>query len=418
MKSRIALAFVVLLLAGAAALVWKVNTVRWQDAYRALEVYDSGPEATNLVMAQTLAEGEAPEGLTLGARLHPFGSLMRIRYEELDAAGAPVATHDVRALVPALPYFGADAPGSEFGAIDCRERCRSELAASGAVLISRSGKAGIADEWLLRLPIGRSYPLGRTDLHIQDIGEDRQRNYAQMPMRVTLLETCKATVRIGSASYLDFIAALIPYALHTTQWVQLEGCTEMMNAAPAPEVIDAVSPPAAISVRKAWQDRSDWGAVRPMQSGGRYDAVLAVDRDWPGSRGKSRLFHLVRACRFDRTIEQWVALPKPEGDADVSQPGGPDGVQQLAYRFPQRPALYFAEWTEIEDGTAGPRHRITMPSGTETCRDGTLPPVGPGEVVACVPSSGNGMVADATVVPDPAVGCTDDQAGTAVTAPR
>jgi hypothetical protein len=401
----LAATLMIALLAGGGVLYWMLTTVRWQEAYHTLGVVDPGPHA----IALALADGEAPEGVPTGARVHEYGSLLRIRYEELDAAGEPIARHELRALVPALPLL--EGAGGFLGELECRDRCRQQLAASNATAIVRGGAGGLAEEWLLRLPVGQSFSLGKTDLKIQDIAEEQLRNYSVRPLRVTMLGACKATLRIGTANHLDF--QKYP-PLRTTRWLQLEGCADMMNAAPtneeagpapmAPGTADAPSPtpPAPVSLRKSWQDRADWESVRPMQDGSQRWATLMVDEDWLAHRGKQRLFHLLRACQFNEQTRDWFELPKPEGDAEVSLNKVLPRPQRPAFHFPKKSALYFAEWVEIEDGVNGPTHRVTIPSGADSCIEKQLPAAGEHEVVACVPG---GAIAETVVVPDPVVFC-------------
>lgn len=373
--------------------------IRWEDAYRALGVVDPGPHALALAMA----EGEVPDGMPTGPRLYPFGTLMRVRWDELDAAGTTLASHEVRALVPGLPFIGGDAPGSDYGTLECLSRCRAQLAAANATLIERGGQAGLAEEWLLRMPVGQEFTLARSDLKIQDIGEPALRAYPVAPLRVTVLETCRASVRIGAAWHLDYLMFPIPRALRRTRWVQLEGCSAMMNAPPAPDAKPPPAPAPTPLLRKTWLDRADWEAVRPQPVGGRFRATLVIDDEWLAAHPGPRTFQLLRACRYDAAQRQWRPLPPPEGDAEINPQ--PAGQQGLAYSFPADAALYFAEWTETAHGVTGPPHRILMPSGTETCTESSLRPAGAGEVVGCVPTSVVGTLAEAQVLPDPALAC-------------
>jgi hypothetical protein len=403
----LATTLLVAVLAAGGVLYWMLTTVRWQEAYQALGVVDPGPHA----IALALVEGEAPQGLPMGPRLHAYGSLMRIRYEELDEAGTPIGSREVRALLPPLPLLERDGRGGFLGPLECRERCRQQLAASSATEIVRGGQAGLAEEWLLRMPLGQSFPLGKTDLKTQDIGAEQLQTYSVRPLRVTVLAACKPNVRIGTASHLDF--QQFP-PLRSTQWLQLEGCPEIMNApppneeaGPQPTAAGTISeptppPPPPVIERKPWQDRSDWESVHPLQDEGMRWATLMVDEDWLARRGKPRLFHLLRACQFNTQTREWFELPKPEGDAEISLNQVLPRPQRPAYHFPRKSALFFAEWVEIEDGVNGPTHRITMPSGAATCIVKTLPPPGEHEVVACVPS---GAISETVVVPDPVVHC-------------
>jgi hypothetical protein len=397
-----------ILLAVIAALVFGtyglLGTLRWQDAYRALGVVDGGP----LAVAQAMAENDPPEHLALGERVHAPGTLMRLRYEKLDDAGAPIASFELRALVPPLPYFGADAPGSELGTLECGEPCQNQLAAARAVLIQHSGSAGLADEWLLRMPVGQSYSLGKRSLVLQDIGERRSRTLVQATFRVSVLEACSARLRIGAATRLalaEFAILPVPIGLRTSRWVQLEGCQSLMNAAPSPDELGpppAVPPPPA-SLRRLWVDRADWESVRPGRSGGALGwVILRVDEEWLAQNGQPRAFHLLRACRYQQGMNRWMPLRQPEGDGDISVQAADSKVERVAYHFPQEDGLYFAEWTERVKGVSGPLHRIVIPTGGDTCRVSDLPPPAPGQVLACVPSY---QMSDTALVPDPVANC-------------
>jgi hypothetical protein len=180
----------------------------------------------------------------------------------------------------------------------------------------------------------------------------------------------------------------------------------MMNAGPLHEEVGAPAPaplPAPEpALRKSWLDRADWEAVRPQQEGGLRWAVLMADEDWLARHGKPRLFHLLRSCQFNAQTREWVSLPQPEGDAEITLQTSLPRVQRIAYHFPKKNALFFAEWTETEDGVNGPVHRILIPSGADSCREATPGTFAEGEVLACVPSGG---IADQVLVPDPVMHC-------------
>lgn len=376
-----------------------LGTIRWQEAYSALGVEDPGPHALALAMA----DGDVPEGVPQGARVHTPGTLLRLRIDELDAGGARVARNEVRVLVPPLPHIGADAPGTAFAELACLERCRAQLGETDAVPIVRSGKAGVADEWLLRMPVGRSFSLGDAAITIQDIDNAAVTQLSRRRLRVEVVDACKAKVRIGRSTNIDYLSTSIPIprGLQTTQWLQLEGCTALLRAPAQLQSVVAVRAP-EVRLRRAWQERADWESVRPMQSGGMKWAALMVDEDWLARDGEPRTFRVVRACQFDASSKRWVTLPAPEGDAEIALRTEPSSVQRLVYRFPRENALFFAEWTELVGGVAGPTHRIVMPSGSDSCRDLPLQSAAPGELAACVPAAG---IADRMLVPDPVENC-------------
>lgn len=395
-----------LVVAVLAALGWFFlgSGVRFEEAYRALGVVDGGPHA----LAQALAEDEPPEGLAPGPRLHPPGTLARLRFEQLDEAGTPLASYELRALVPPLPYFGREAPGSELGRIECRARCRELLRNTGAVLIERSGRAGLAAEWVLRLPVGKPVSLGRRDLAVQDIGQESPRSIPHSRVRVTLLEACKATPRIGAETHVQFAPFApipIPVGLQTSRWVQLEGCQATMAAAPTAAQLGPAPKPRepAPRLRRAWPDPApSWEAVRPARSGPLGRLTLSVDEAWLAGNGQPLVFRMLRACRYDPAADRWLALPRPQADGEIALRELPSTAERIAYRFPQENALWFAEWAEIDRAGTGRIHSALVPSGSLTCRDNELPPPAAGEVVACVPT---GMTTETRLVPAPEANC-------------
>ena len=117
---------------------------QFADAYTALGAADAvsrGSERERLVNA--MADGAPPAGLKLGPRIHPIGTLARLRYEAIDADGHLVDRWDVRALVPPLPTI-KDNAGAETPLLTrdgCPEACTAEVA-RGAELLHRSGDPG------------------------------------------------------------------------------------------------------------------------------------------------------------------------------------------------------------------------------------------------------------------------------------
>jgi len=413
---KAASAIAVVLLAALFAVVAFGLDIRWQDAYRALGVTDGGPHA----LAQAQAEDEPPQGMPLQRRLHPPGTVARLRYEQLDEAGTTFASYELRALLPPLPYFGREAPGSELGEIECRAPCREQLKTSGAVLIDRSGKAGMATEWLLRMPVGKAFALGKRSLEIQDIGQEKPRSIAQSRLRVTLLETCAARLRVGAATHVEFAPYAmipIPTGLRTTRWVQLENCEAMMAAAPtAAQLGPPVEPPKpAQRLRRSWPDPAPmWEAVRPRRDGALGRLTLNVDETWLANNGQPLVFRLLRACRYQAPEKRWIPLAKPEADGEIALRDKPAAAARVAYRFPEDSALYFAEWAEIGSGGTGKTHSALVPSGGVACRDHPLPPATAGEVVACVPAVG---ISDAQLVPAPELHCSPGAEPAAISTP-
>lgn len=382
------------------------TSVRWQDAYRAMEVTEGGPHA----VAQAMAENEPPEGLPLDRRLHTSGSLVKVRYEHLDQAGKVMATYEVRALVPELPYFGPN---------NCPAPCRERLQAANATLIERSGQAGLATEWLLRMPIGKSFSLGQRSLEIQDMGQKRSRSIPRGAMRATLLAACKAQVRIGESTKLDYSSdAVVPIlkGFVTRRWVQLEGCQALMRTAPAAELSGPEQPweKPQPRFRNSWPgSMAAFEAVYPRQPAGQ-EMGLYVDEAWVAKHGRPLEFHLLRACHFDRSGARWIELPGPDEGREIAAILPPASTLRVAHHFPELNALIFAEWVERWQDRSEHRHRLLLPSRNTTCRDNDLPAPERGQVVACVP---DGMTSETMLVPDPETLCGTDKMAARKAAP-
>ena len=227
---------------------WLVGSgIRWQDAYRGLDAVEASGvtdiERRRLAWAQ--AEDEAPREMPIGPRLHQPGVLARLYYETFDAAGGRLDAWEVRALVPRLPEIGGprDRDHPMLGSMGCPPECQAELAHAHGRLLVRSGEPGLSGEWVLRMPVGRTFDLGSRSLLTHDIFTDEPRRMATTSRRVdgwtvvepanirlTLVEVCRPRVRIGSLMrleiYPDAIIA-IPRGFRTTRWVQLDGCGTM-----------------------------------------------------------------------------------------------------------------------------------------------------------------------------------------------
>jgi hypothetical protein len=374
--------------------------IQWRDAYQALE-------AAEPTLLEASIEGDAPLGMDVSRRLHARGTLMRLRYEQLDAQGEPVASYELRALVPRLPAFGEDAPQAEFGPVACGARCQAHLAESRAVLINRSGIAGIADEWILRMPVGRAFDLGKRGIDIQDLASDRSRSIPVSPLRVTLLEACEPQVQAGSAGQLEWTSSMVPLPREwrVTHWVEVRGCESMMNAPPAQAQlgprIPMPEPPKRL--RPSWPDpEPKWEAIKPMRAGRVQPLTLIVNEDWMRDHRQPMSFALLRACRYDAQANRWVTLPKPPRTAPIEPRDESFSGQRVAFEFPEMTALYFAEWRETRERGTVRLHSALIPAGPVACEENELPPPQGSEVVACVPEGG---VARTRLVPAPGDTC-------------
>jgi hypothetical protein len=378
----------------------RLTGIQWRDAYRALQ-------AVEPTLLEAGIEGDPPEGMDVSRRLHARGTLMRLRYEQLDAQGKTVASYELRALVPRLPAFGPNAPLAELGPVACGSKCRAHLAESRAVLIDRSGIAGIADEWILRMPVGRTFDLGLRSVEIQDLASDRPRSIPVSPLRITLLEACEGKVQAGSVGQLQWTSSVVPVPREwrVTSWVEVRGCESMMKAQPSQAQlgppIPTPEPPKRL--RPSWPDpEPKWEAIKPVRAGRVQPLTLIVNEEWMRDQRQPISLALLRACRYDTQTNLWVRLPNPPRAAPIEPRDASFAGQRVAFEFPEATALYFAEWREArEEGTVR-RHSALLPAGPVACEENELPPPGKSEVVACVPEGG---IARTSLVPNPEAAC-------------
>lgn len=381
-------------------LFYRITGIQWRNAYQALE-------AAEPTLLEASVDGPAPEGMDVSQRLHARGTLMRLRYEQLDAQGQPVASYELRALVPRLPAFGRDAPQAELGSLACDVKCRAHLAESRAVLIDRGGIAGLADEWILRMPVGRAFDLGSRSVEIQDLAEDRSRSIPVSPLRVTLLEACEADVQAGSVGRLEWTSSMVPVPQEwrVTSWVEVRGCESIINAPPSRvqlgPPIPTPEPPKRL--RPSWPDpEPKWEAIKPMREGRVQPLTLIVNEDWMRDHRQPISFTLLRACRYDTHANVWVTLPKPPRRAPIEPRNASFSGQRVAFEFPETTALYFAEWRETREGWTVRLQSALVPAGPVDCEENEWPPPKKSEVVACVPEGG---IARTRLVPNPGDTC-------------
>lgn len=408
---------------------WSGDRIVWSDAYVALDAAElhrspNAAEHERLLLANAMAEGEAPEGMPAGRRLHPIGTLVRLRYEVLDDAGGVADTVDVRAIVPALPYFGADAPAAPFGTTGCPQACQQHRTAAQATLIDRTGQPGLADEWVLRMPVGQPFPLGKRSLTVRDFQAAAPYSIPLAPLRVTMVEACNGRLRAGAATHLEFFPFAIvpiPSGLRTDRWVQIEGCGQLVAAVPAariaaapepdPNTVDeAMAPPGKELRRRVPPSAAELEALVPDNEGqplGR--ALLVVNESWLAGHGRPQRVRIARACRFDGDANRWRPIPLPDGDLEIalqqSVPGDGQPPRRVAMRLPEGPALFWAEWTEadLDQPGAGRTHAVSLESGRKPqCPRTVRRAVAPDEIVACVPNHATGAV---RAVPDPVAYC-------------
>ena len=159
--------------------------VRWQDAYVALETAEANlprdpRERERLLLALAQVDGAAPANMPSGPRLHRAGTVARLRYEALDEVGEAYDTWEVRALVPPLPAL--DDTSGPLGRPGCPAECREALARGGTRL-ERSGDPGLAPEWVLRMPVGRTLDLGPQPIATQDLFDREPRRLGLQSVR-------------------------------------------------------------------------------------------------------------------------------------------------------------------------------------------------------------------------------------------
>ena len=239
----ILLSLVALVALGLFALVRFVlaPATHWTDAYVALGAIDGASD--RVAIANAMVDSEPPPGLNLESRVHPAGSLVRIRYETFDEEGRQTDRWHVRALVPPLPALPDNHGEHALLGTRCAPACTAE-AERGATILQRSGEAGLAHEWVLRMPVGRPFDIGSRPLTTHDLFDERPRRLAiesglregrqfrhPANIRVTVVEVCHARVRLGSSNRLEvFPNAIIPIpkGFRTYRWVQLDGCGGML----------------------------------------------------------------------------------------------------------------------------------------------------------------------------------------------
>lgn len=409
------------------------DAIRWSDAYVALESAEVGlpanpSERERLLLANAMAEDEPPPGMTVGPRVHAPGTLLRLRYEVLGEAGEVTDTIEVRTIVPRLPAFGADAPGAPFGDARCPQVCGQQLEVQGNTQIRRTGQPGLAEEWVLRMPAGASYDLGRRSFTVQDFQEDKALSIPQSRLRVTLLEACKGRLRAGETTSLEFFPFApvpIPSGFRTSRWIQLNGCLDMVSRPPPPRVVVPpaeattasgpvhLGPEGPAELRSSVTYPADALEAIKVEHGTEIrEARLVVDERWLAAHGRSMRLRVLRACRYDSVSDHWIAFSHETQELELAYAAAgarTDGAAtRVAMRLPEGPALFWVEWIEaaLDPLDTGRRHAVLIQAGRVThCRYGGLAPAAEDQLAVCVPNSGG---AEARVVPDPGRQCPAD----------
>jgi len=406
------------------------DVIRWSDAYVALEAAETSlpgnpAERERLLLANAMVDGEPPPGMTVGRRVHAPGALLRLRYEVLSESGEVTDTVEVRTIAPRLPAFGVDAPGAPFGHTNCSPACQKQLPAIAGTVIQRSGQPGLAEEWVMRMPAGATFDLGKVSFTVQDFQDDKPFSIPYSRMRVTLLEACNGRLRAGATTNLEFFPFApipIPSGFRTSRWVQLEGCQDMASRPPPPRV---VTPPTEIAGEEGPVHDGPEAPVGIRSSvtypAGALEAIivdhtlplgeasLKIDERWLAGHGRSMRVRFHRACRYSAQTNSWTRIPHETEELELAYPPAitPGNVSptRVALKLPEGPALFWVEWTEadLDPQDQGRKHAVLIQAGRVTyCRYGGLPAAAQGEIVVCVPQSGG---AEARVVPDPGQQC-------------
>jgi hypothetical protein len=408
--------------------------VRWGDAYRELGGDQSGlqlpPHEERVALANALAEDEFPGGVP-GPRLHPRGTLVRLKYETFDSDGRSTATWQVRAVIPPLPAI--DGGGADQRTLllagECGQACQASVARSGGTLLADSGIAGIASEWVRRMPVGQTYDLGSRSLLTQDILDAKPR---QVPVRsglvggrsfldpanirVTLVDACRATVRVGSDRRLEFrpdAIIPIPRGFDTARWVQMDGCGRLEPF--PPDETEALAPASPVERDEPVESTPAPGVVVVTRNPATGFVSATVDEAGLARIGYAVGFRLHAICRYD--VEQgWqpvsgvrtgVSVRIPVLTAEEARPGARPIVE-----LPRETALFWLTWSEWRDHEPGEpastrgrgyvsRQSFAI-SGPMLCNDVAVGEPPAGMVAACVPFADR---AEARFVPDPAAAC-------------
>jgi hypothetical protein len=394
--------------------------VRWQEAYTVLDTAEANlprnpRERERLLLLNALGEGEPPAGMRVGPslrpRIHPVGTIARLRYETLDENGAPLDTWDVRALVPNI--------GNGVGREPCLRPCREQVARSKGTQLRRSGTPGITEEWVLRMPVGKTFELGPRPLRTQDILDTRERSvgigsvrvgerWVPRPaqIRVTLVEACPATVRVGTAMSFEFDNSMIPLprGFATSRWVEADGCGKLVPLPPPPP-----RPPPQHAQREI-AEPPDLRAIVVRRDARTGQVDLKVDETWMRQHDKKVMANVATVCRYDPESDHWRRLPPPNprlvNSIDPVSPAEARYGERVVYSLPREPGLYWLYWAEQDDGNRSSRRirwrDARVAAGRVLCNDVALGAAPEGRIAACVPFANH---AEARFVPEPAKEC-------------
>jgi hypothetical protein len=394
--------------------------VRWENAYVALDTAEANlprdaRERERQLVVSVLGESSTPRGFKPGPRLHAAGTLARLRYERFDESGAPLDTWEVRALVPNVGN-GA----GPFWREPCGRACRDTIERSKGFRLRRSGEPGIAEEWVLRMPVGKAFELDPQPLHMQDILDGRPRVVPRSSAKVdgrslprpsrivvTLVDACAAQVRVGTTMNFEFSfdSVPVPRGFVTSRWAQVDGCGKLSPLPPPPE-----EPHARVARAVTVKEAPDLRAIVVHRDGASGRADLRVDEAWVSAHGKPVDFHVDRVCRYDAQAHEWQlqALPDPRRTSRIAPltPAEAAAGARVAFELPPEPGLFWLRWSESDererDARAVRRREATIVSGPMRCNDVFMGAPPEGTVAACVPFANS---AEARFVPPPEKAC-------------
>ena len=300
----------------------------------------------------------------------------------------------------------------------CPPACQAELARTGGPRLLRSGEPGIASEWVLRMPVGKTFDLRPRPLQTHDILDKQPRRlgigsvrdgqrWVQRPanIRVTLVEACAADVRVGSVTDLEISSSHIPFptGFRTSRWVQLDGCGKLLPFPPPPEATP-------VHIKPEIPEPPDLAALVVRREKGSGHAALRVDEAWLQKHKVPVVFHVAVVCRYDAAAGQWQRLPPadPRRSARLA-PLSPEDASKgdrVAFELPQDTAIFWLQWGEQNEDNRSARsiryRDALVTSGPVLCNDIDLGPALPDQVAACVPYADR---AEARFVPSPREAC-------------
>lgn len=214
-------------------------------------------------------------------------------------------------------------------------------------------------------------------------------------------------MRVGTVTSLEFhpnATVPIPQGFRARHWVQVDGCATLLKKRPSrPEPPAKPAPVSAQAPEYAYVPPK-LEVIVPRRDSPLGRAILVVDEATMIGRAEPLQVRFKRVCRHDRATNRWTMLPLPEEGLEVAGPGLMNRVR-VAYRFPEGPGLYWAEWSEALANDPGSAHSfavVIQAGASVACREGELPRSAPGEISLCVPGHGP---AEPRTVADPASSC-------------